>query len=122
MVENKKTWSERFNAKLEEPEGEIFERGKWRWWFWMVIPLQAMSAILTALIFAGSEWMIGFAAGFAALLAWCVVGTIHYSGTKDARMAKGVSLLDSIALCFAMAHFSACLYVYGHLLTLRAAE
>jgi len=121
-MKNKTTWSERINARLQEDEGEIFKRGKWRWWFFLLLGLQSLNAVLTGLIFAGGDWAFTIACIVGGLLGWMVVGTLHYSDSPDGRLARGVSLLDSIALCFVIAHFALCFYVYGHLITLQREE
>ena len=57
-----------------------------------------------------------------ALVAWLCVGALHYSGNANRQLARGVSLIDSIALIFVIAHFAGLLFVYGHYRTLRSAE
>lgn len=117
---NKPSISERINARLREPEGEIFKAGKWRFWFALAFGLSLGSAILTAMIFAWSAGSLTVVAGV--LVLWTLVGTLHYSDSEDSHLARGVSLLDSIALCFVVGHFCFAMWAYGHLLTLRGAE
>lgn len=117
---NKKSWSERVNDRLRESPGEIFSRGKWRFWFALVFGLSLGSAIVTALIYAGSAGTL--AIGMGVLVLWTLVGTLHYSDSDDPRLARGVSLLDSVALIFVVAHFCFVMWAYTHLLTLRVAE
>jgi hypothetical protein len=117
---NKPSISERINARLREPEGEIFKAGKWRFWFALAFGLSLGSAILTAMIFAWSAGSLTVVAGV--LVLWTLVGTLHYSDSDDSHLARGVSLLDSIALCFVVGHFCFAMWAYGHLLTLRGAE
>jgi len=121
---NKPSISERINARLKEPEGEIFRAGKWRFWFPLVIGLTFLNGLLTAWIFgAGVQTYIGLiVATVGALLCWLSVGNLHYSDSDDPRLARGVSLLDSITLCFVIGHFCFLLYVNGHLITVRGAE
>jgi len=117
---NKPSISERINARLREPEGEIFKAGKWRFWFALAFGLSLGSAILTAMIFAWSAGSLTVVAGV--LVLWTLVGTLHYSDSEDSQLARGVSLLDSVALCFVVGHFCFAMWAYGHLLTLRGAE
>lgn len=121
---NKLSFSERINARLKEPDGEIFQRGKWRFWFPLVMGLTFLNGLLTAWIFgAGVQTWIGLiVATVGALLCWLSVGNLHYSDSDDSRLARGVSLLDSITLCFVIAHFCFLLWAQGHLITLRGAE
>jgi len=117
---NKPSISERINARLREPEGEIFRAGKWRFWFALAFGLSLGSAILTAMIFAWSAGSLAVLVGL--LVLWVLVGTLHYSDSEDPRLARGVSLLDSVALCFVVGHFCFVMWAYGHLITLRGAE
>jgi hypothetical protein len=122
---DKKTFSERINERLREPSGEIFKRGKWRFWFPLVVGLTMLNGILTAWIVggAGLQTYIGIiVATMGALLCWLSVGNLHYSDSEDLALARGVSLLDSITLVFVIAHFCFLLWAQGHLITLRAAE
>src|SRR5262245_12843136 len=117
---NKPSFSERINARLKEPEGEIFRAGKWRFWFALAFGLSLGSAILTAMIFAWSALSLGVLVGL--LVLWVLVGTLHYSDSEDSRLARGVSFLDSVALVFVVAHFCFAMWAYGHLVTLREAD
>jgi hypothetical protein len=121
---DKKSWSERVNERLQESPGEIFQRGKWRFWFPLVIGLTFLNGLLTAWIFgAGVQTYIGLiVATVGALLCWLSVGNLHYSDSEDPQLARGVSLLDSITLCFVIAHFCFLLWANGHLITVRGAE
>jgi len=124
-MNNKPSFSERINARLKEPEGEIFQRGKWRFWFPLVMGLTLLNGLLTAWIFggAGLQTYIGIVvASVGALLCWLAVGNLHYSDSEDSQLARGVSFLDSITLCFVIAHFCFLLWAQGHLITLRGAE
>jgi len=47
---------------------------------------------------------------------------LHYSDSRDARLARGVSLLDSFTLCFVIGHFCFLLWAQGRLLTLQSQE
>jgi hypothetical protein len=116
----KPTISERINARFAEPDNGVFKDGKWRWWFALVFGLSLGSAIVTALVFSGSVGVLGI--GMGVLVLWTLVGTLVYSDSRDTRLSRGVSILDSVALCFVVAHFCFVMYVYGHLTTLRSAE
>jgi hypothetical protein len=125
---NRQTWSERLNAHLREARGEVFTRGKWRWWFPLVALLTALNGVLTAYIFSG--WgqsnavtlVTGIAVSLGGLLCWLAVACLHYSDCEDSRLARGVSMLDSVTLCFVIAHFCFLFWAFGHLITLRSTE
>jgi hypothetical protein len=119
-MKEKQKWSERINARFREAPGEIFKDGKWRFWFALVFGLAVGSAIGTALIFGGSVGTL--AVGMGVIVLWTLVGTLYYSDSEDARLSRGVSLLDSVALVFVVGHFCFVMWVYGHLITLRGAE
>lgn len=121
---NKKTFGQRINNWLDEPEGQTFKAGKWRFWFLALIALSILNAVLTASIFGSNKqnFIGSISLALGALVAWLCVGTLHYSDSKDTRLARGVSLLDSIALCFVIAHFCFLLWAQGHLLTIQANE
>lgn len=119
-MNKKPSISERINARLREPEGQIFKDGKWRFWFLFLAGLGIVNALLTAMVFAGSVGGIAVAVG--GLVGWVLVGTLYYSDSEDVRLARGVSLLDSATLCFVIAHFCFLMWVYGHLLTLQKAD
>lgn len=124
-MNNKKSWSERINERLRESPGEIFSRGKWRFWFPLVVGLTLLNGLLTAWIFGGDDaqvWIGVVVATVGALLCWLAVGNLHYSDSEDSRLARGVSLLDSATLVFVIAHFCFLLWAQGHLITLRATE
>jgi hypothetical protein len=116
----KPTISQRINAKLREPDDAVFEDGKWRFWFILVFGLSLGSAIGTVFIFPGAVGSLTLS--MMVLLLWVFVGALHYSGSKDPRLARVVSALDSAALLFVIAHFCFVMGVLGHLLTLRGAE
>jgi hypothetical protein len=116
----------RFHNWLDEPEGQIFAHGKWRFWFPMLLIFSVLNPVLTASIFGGAGKLQGYIGAImlsvGALLAWLCVGTLHYSDSRDARLARGVSLLDSVTLCFVIGHFCFLLWAQGHLLTLQSQE
>jgi hypothetical protein len=120
----KRSFGHRINKWLDEPEGETFKSGKWRFWFLALVGLSILNAILTASIFGSNrQGFIGsITLAVGALVAWLCVGTLHYSDSRDPRLARGVSLLDSISLCFVIAHFCFLLWAQGHLLTIQGQE
>jgi hypothetical protein len=125
---NNKTWSERLNAHLRESRGEVFTRGKWRWWFPLVALLTALNGALTASIFGGwgastsATLITVIVVSLTGLLGWIAVACLHYSDCEDSELARGVSMLDSVTLCFVIAHFCFLFWAFGHLTTLRATE
>jgi hypothetical protein len=121
----KQTFGRRVNNWLDEPKGEIFREGKWRFWFPTLIGLTALNAVMTAVIFGqdGAQKYIGSIVVMAgAVLCWLALGLLHYSDSEDRALAVGVAVLDSATLLFVAAHFSFLLWCQGHLWTLRAAE
>jgi hypothetical protein len=121
----KQTFGRRVNNWLDEPKGEIFKDGKWRFWFPTLIGLTALNAVMTAFIFGqdGAQKYIGAIVVLAgAVLCWLALGLLHYSDSKDKTLAISVAALDSMTLLFVAAHFSFLLWCQGHLWTLRAAE
>ncbi len=125
---NNLTWSERLNAHLREASGEVFTRGKWRWWFPLVALLTALNGALTAYIFRGSgadtsaTLITVIVISLTGLLGWIAVACLHYSDCEDSKLARGVSMLDSVTLCFVIAHFCFLFWAFGHLITLRSTE
>jgi len=85
-----------------------------------------LNPVLTASIFGSAGKLQGYIGAImlsvGALLAWLCVGTLHYSDSRDARLSRGVSLLDSVTLCFVIGHFCFLLWAQGHLLTLQSQE
>lgn len=121
----KQSFGERVNNWLDEPEGQTFRQGKWRFWFPALIGLTALNAVMTALIFGadGMQKYIGAIVVMAgAVLCWLALGLLHYSDSEDRKLAIGVAILDSITLLFVALHFSFLLWCQGHLWTLRGAE
>lgn len=122
---NKQPFGQRINNWLNEPEGETFRHGKWRFWFPTLIGLTALNAVMTAVIFGqdGAQKYIGSIVVLAgAVLCWLALGLLHYSDSEDRLLAIGVAALDSVTLLFVAAHFSFLLWCQGHLWMLRAAE
>ena len=112
--------SEKMNAKLEEPPGRTFERGKWRWWYFMLFVGEIICAILTYLIYPDAFGVVILI--LAGALAWLFVGTLHYSGSKDKTLAIRVAQMDSLALLGTLAHLILLLYIGGHYQMLKSAE
>jgi hypothetical protein len=125
-VKERLKFGQRFHNWLDEPEGQIFAHGKWRFWFPMLLIFSVLNPILTASIFGSAGKLQGYVGAImlsvGALLAWLCVGTLHYSDSRDGRLARGVSILDSVTLCFVIAHFCFLLWAQGHLLTLQSQE
>lgn len=125
-MKEKLKFGQRFHNWLDEPEGRIFAYGKWRFWFPMLLIFSVLNPVLTASIFGSAGKLQGYIGAImlsvGALLAWLCVGTLHYSDSRDARLARGVSLLDSVTLCFVIGHFCFLLWAQGHLLTLQSQE
>jgi hypothetical protein len=125
-MKDKPKFGQRFHNWLDEPEGRIFAYGKWRFWFPMLLIFSVLNPVLTASIFGGAGKLQGYIGAImlsvGALLAWLCVGTLHYSDSRDARLSRGVSILDSATLCFVIGHFCFLLWAQGHLLTLQSQE
>src|SRR5262245_1575574 len=117
---------QRINRWLDEAPGETFKDGKWRFWFPMLIGFSILNAVLTATVFRSGghlqNYMGAIMLSIGVLLGWLCVGTLHYSDSRDVRMARGVAALDSITLVCVIAHFSFLLWVQGHIWTLQARE
>jgi hypothetical protein len=122
----KRGFGARINRWLDEAPGETFKQGKWRFWLPMVIGFGLLNAVLTAMIFGSAgqlQTYIGaIMLSIGALLAWLCVGTLHYSDSRDVRMARGVAALDSLTLVFVIAHFSFLLWIQGHVWALQSRE
>src|SRR5262245_27791229 len=115
----------RINQWLDEPAGEIFRHGKWRFWYPCLVGLTVLNAVMTAVVFGqdGMQKYLGTVIVLAgAVLCWIALGLLHYSDSEDKPLAIGVAALDSVTLLFVTLHFSFLLWVQGHLWTLRAAE
>src|SRR5262245_52692655 len=120
-------FSNRINHWLsDEPPGELFSRGVWRFWFPVVCGFALLNAALTAIIFSDGgrlqSYMGTIFLAIGLLVAWLAVCGLHYSTVGNRSLARGVSALDSASLLFVVGHCCFLLYVYGHLHTLQAAE
>jgi len=117
---------QRINKWLDEPEGSIFKNGKCRFWLPMLLIFSVLNAVLTASIFGSAgnlQTYIGaIMLSVGALVAWSCIGTLHYSDSRDARLSKGVSILDSATLCFVIGHFCFLMWAQGHLMTIQSEE
>jgi len=122
----KRTFGRLVNDWLNEAPGEQLTDNKWKFWFVTLCGFQLLNSILTAVVFsAGGQLQNAMGAillGVGALLAWLSVAFLHYSDSSDRRLARGVSLLDSITLVCVLAHFSFLAWTFGHLRTLQSAE
>lgn len=116
----------RINDWLIEPVGQTFSEGKWLFWFLPLLVFFALNAVLTGAVFSSGDGLqksMGVVLiSVVVLLAWIGVGALHYSDSSDARLARGVSALDSATLIFVIGHFCLLLYVYSHISTLKNAE
>src|SRR5262245_40088780 len=126
MSEHRRSIGSRVNSWLQEPQGELFRNNKWKFWFIVVAGFALINAGLTALVFntGGNlqQYMGAVLLGVGALVAWLCVAGLHYSDGPDKRLSQGVALLDSVALLFAVLHFSFLVWVFGHISTLQSAE
>jgi len=97
-----KSFGHRINAWLEEPEGETFKSGKWRFCFLALVSLSILNAILTASIFGSNrQGFIGsITLAVGGLVAWlCVVPYITaIRETRDLRAAFPFSIRRHSAL------------------------
>ena len=123
---SRQPFGRRINTWLAEAPTEQFTDNKWRFWFLALVGFQLLNATLTALVFdAGGNLQNGMGAivlAVGALLSWLAVAFLHYSDGHDRRLARGVSLLDSITLVCVLAHFTFLLWTFGHLRELQRAE
>lgn len=117
---------ERVHDWLSEPEGQIFEFGKWRFWFAAVVGLQFLNAFLTWSIYESAgglqNYMGVIMAIVATIVGWLALGALHYSGVANRKISRGVSLLDSLTLLFVVIHFAFLMWAYGDLKTIQKAE
>jgi hypothetical protein len=123
---SKRAFGHRVNAWLDEPHGETFKHGKWRFGFPALVGFSILNALLTAVVFGSGgnlqTYLGAVILSVGALLAWLGIGALHYSDSHDRQLARGVSALDSVTLIFVIAHFCFLLWVYGHVSTLKSAE
>jgi hypothetical protein len=121
----RRTFGRRINDWLDEPDGEQFADGKWRFWLPAVLGFSILNAVLTVLIFretASANYLTPALLAASAIVGWIAIGCLHYSDAKRGRMARGVSALDSASLLFVIAHFCFLVYILGHSWILRGAE
>lgn len=127
MTNTKQKWSfgRRINDWLDEPDGEQFTDGKWRFWLPAVLGFSILNAVLTVMIFresASANYLTPALLAASAIVSWIAIGCLHYSDAKRGRMARGVSALDSASLLFVIGHFCFLVYILGHSWILRGAE
>ncbi len=121
----KNSFGRRINNWLDEPDGEQFTDGKWRFWLPAVFGFSVLNAVLTVLIFresASANYLTPALLAASAIVSWIAIGCLHYSDAKRGRMARGVSALDSASLLFVIGHFCFLVYILGHSWILRGAE
>jgi hypothetical protein len=121
----RRSFGRRINAWLDEPDGEQFADGKWRFWLPAVLGFSILNAALTVLIFretASANYLTPALLAASAIVGWIAIGCLHYSDAKHGRMASGVSALDSATLLFVIGHFCFVVYILGHSWILRGAE
>lgn len=121
----KRTFGRRINDWLDEPDGEQFTDGKWRFWLPAVFGFSVLNAVLTVMIFretSSANYLTPALLAASAIVGWIAIGCLHYSDAKRGRMARGVSALDSASLLFVIAHFCFLVYILGHSWILRGAD
>jgi hypothetical protein len=121
----KHSFGRRINDWLDEPDGEQFTDGKWRFWLPAVLGFSILNAVLTVMIFretASANYLTPALLAASAIVSWIAIGCLHYSDAKRGRMARGVSALDSASLLFVIGHFCFLVYILGHAWILRSAE
>jgi hypothetical protein len=125
MSAQRRSFGQRINAWLDEPEGEQFADGKWRFWLPAVLGFSILNAVLTVMIFresASANYLTPALLAASAIVSWIAIGCLHYSDAKRGRMARGVSALDSASLLFVIGHFCFLVYILGHSWILRGDE
>ena len=124
-TKQRRSFGRRINAWLDEPDGEQFTDGKWRFWLPAVLGFSILNAVLTVMIFretASANYLTPALLAASAIVGWIAIGCLHYSDAKRGRMARGVSALDSASLLFVIGHFCFLVYILGHAWILRGAE
>lgn len=120
ITKRKRSLIDRLNDWLYENPGELFKDGKWKFWLMAEIGLQVLIGLATYFLFPiDTAFLVIISSG---IILWLIVGFLHYTDSQDGRLNKGLSWLDSIALCFAVLHFSYLLWVFGHYSILKHAE
>src|SRR5262245_66547015 len=125
MNTQRRSFGRRINDWLDEPDGEQFTDGKWRFWLPAVFGFSVLNAVLTVMIFRESgsaNYLTPALLAASAIVGWIAIGCLHYSDAKRGRMARGVSALDSASLLFVIGHFCFLVYILGHSWILRGAD
>lgn len=104
---------------LDEPPGELFNKGKW--WFWLPAlgVLSLLNTILTVQTFGATGklyWLVGL------LLFWMAIGALHYSDVPSRGLAVLISFLDGLILVSLAASFCLLFYIQGQADILRGDE
>src|SRR5215475_786202 len=93
---SKRGFGHRVNAWLDEPHGETFKHGKWRFWFPALVGFSILNALLTAVVFGSGgnlqTYLGAVILSVGALLAWLGIGALHYSITKTLASFVGDGL------------------------------
>jgi len=125
-MSQRRSIADRIHGYLAEPPGQQFTRNKYRFWLPIVVGFSILNPLLTVIVFSDSAglagWLTSILLAVGGLACWLNVGALHYSDSSDRKLAVVVSLLDSIALIFCIAHFSFLVWTLGHFKTLQSAE
>jgi hypothetical protein len=91
---SKRGFGHRVNAWLDEPHGETFKHGKWRFWFPALVGFSILNALLTAVVFGSGgnlqTYLGAVILSVGALLAWLGIGALHYSDSHDRQLAQRI--------------------------------
>jgi hypothetical protein len=104
---------------LDEPPGELFNKGKWVFWMPALFILSLLNTILTVQTFGATGrlyWLIGM------LLLWMGIGALHYSDVPSRGLAVLISLLDGLILVSLAVSFCLLFYIQGQADILRGDE
>src|SRR5215510_9299089 len=92
---SKRGFGRRVNSWLDEPHGEIFKHGKWRFWFPALVGFSILNALLTAVVFGSGgnlqTYLGAVILSVGALLAWLGIGALHYSDSHDRQLARSLT-------------------------------
>src|SRR5262249_46230179 len=119
-------FGQRINRWLDEPEGETFKDGKWRFWFPMLIGFGLLNAILTAMVFGSGAALQTYLGGMmlpiGGLLALLFLGKFLYDDSSYPKMNRDVAAFDSITLTFVIDHFCFLPWIQVHKWALQSRE